>query len=647
MHDGAELREVAPDLEPIITGRTEVSALHPASEIRRETVWVAMRDGVRLATDLYLPPRTSAPAVAGRTPYGRASRAKALLGFAQRGYIVISQDCRGTGDSEPDCWDFYVYEREDSVDFVEWVTQQRWFAGFLGSYGGSYVGGTQWCMAMHPSMSAIAPEVAGVGVVPATRPRFYMFVNAYSLSVGKGADKLPIGREELEKQMLEETLAGGYFNEALTVPFSEALLERHPDLGALPHREAQRRLWERYSASPPAERAALIKVALGEETITFASMEALSAVFGHQISSDAHMLPRARDSEVFQSLQAPALLITGWYDWGLDDTLATWELLNFEGREPVRSRSRLLITPGAHNVAGYHEGHEQHSELDRIYRTEHILDLLLHWYETVREEAFDSWPAVVYYMMGANEWRATSAWPPEAEICQLYLAADGQLTPETPPEQSGPDTFTYDPEDPTPTVGGSILSYVYPAGSVDVSEVQQRADVLTYTTASLDHDLDVVGPLHLILYASSSALDTDFSARISDVFPDGRAIQLQTATLRARFRNRTGDPALLEPGQIYCFEIDMWATANRFTAGHCLRIDIASADFPRFDRNTNRGGTTGPPIAAEQTIYHDADHPSHIRLPIIDVVTRAPSLRNVVLPSVSHEGTHRHRQAWV
>jgi predicted acyl esterase len=533
--------------------------------------------------------------------------------------VVVSQDCRGTGDSEPDYWDFYVYEPEDSADLVEWIAKQGWFDGFLGSFGGSYIGGMQWCMAMHPAMSAIVPQVAGLGVVPATRPHFHMFSNAYARSVGKGADKVAIGYDEMERRMVDETLAGGYFNEPLYAPFSPALLERYPELRSLPPGQARRRLYERYCSLPPAQRAELIKLAIGTEHITIVEVEALHAIFGHRISPDAHILPRAREPEMFQSLHAPALMITAWYDWCLDDALATWASLMREAREPVRSRSRLLITPSAHNMPGYHEGREEHPELDRVYRSTEILELLLLWYSAVREDALDSWPEVIYYLMGANEWRAASAWPPpEAETHLLHLGADGTLTNDPPQEPLAPDRYTYDPEDPTPTMGGSIVSYVYTPGSVDVSAVQQRPDVLTYTTAPLERDLDVVGPLRLILHASSSAVDTDFSARLSDVFPDGRAIQLQSVTLRARYREPYGDPELLEPGRVYALEITMWPTANRFTAGHRLRLDISSADFPKYDRHTNRCREPGAPIPAEQTIYHDPDHPSHLIVSVLD-----------------------------
>jgi uncharacterized protein len=605
------LEDVALPLEALLARRTDVASAHTASAIRRETVRIPMRDGVCLATDLYLPAVQPAPAIAVRTPYGRAEHADLLIAFATRGYVAVAQDCRGTGDSEPDFWDYYVYESEDSIDFVDWVTGQKWFDGFLGSIGASYFGGTQWCMAIHPAMSAIAPEVSGLGVVmhPA---REYMFLDAYVRTIGEGEDKVAVDVDELEHLMHEQTLAGGYFNDPIHWHPPRSLSERYPQLRGLSSVQAQCWLREHYARLSSARRAEFLRLAVDEATVTVAGIAALSSV----IPYDAHLLPRVREADLVQSLQAPALMITGWYDWFLDDSLTTWEFLTREAREPVRSRSRLLITPSAHNAPGYHEGREDHPELERTYRTEEIGALLLHWHDSVRADTLDSWPAVIYYLMGANEWYASSRWPPaDAEIRELHLAATGGLLRCAPRSPSEPDSYVFDPRDPTPTVGGSIISHVYTPGSVDVSEVQRRSDVLTYTTDVLERDLDVVGPLRLILYASSSALDTDFYARISDVFPDGRAIQLQNGMRRAR--NRDGEPELLEPGRVYRFEIDMWATANRFKAGHRLRLDVSSADFPRFERNSNRGGEPGPPIPAKQTIYHDPGHPSKLLVPVI------------------------------
>ena len=410
-------------------------------------------------------------------------------------------------------------------------------------------------------------------------------------------------------------MASGFFNEPLSPPFTVALLGRYSELKTLDRAQAKRWLWERYCGLGCAQRVEFIKDACGSKNVSILEIESLPAVFGHGISHDALTLPEVDRAKLCRSIRSPILLQTAWYDWGLNDALATWEMVRREAPEAVRARSRLIIGPGAHNLPGYHEGSEGSPELFNSHR--YNVELLLCWYEAVRQESTDQWPTVIFYLMGANEWRVADDWPPRGAQSELYLGPGGALTVAPPSQLTTADSYTYDPSDPTPTVGGSIVSYLYPVGSVDVSRVQERSDVLTYTTQTLELDLDVVGPLRMILYASSSAVDTDFAARLSDVFPDGRAIQLQNGVLRARYRDLEGEPELLEPGRIYRFEIDMWATANRFKAGHRLRVDISSADFPRFDRNSNRGGEPGDPIPARQTVYHDADHPSHLLFSVL------------------------------
>jgi predicted acyl esterase len=613
-HATQRLANVAPELYRLLKrGVLETPAKYAVSQIRCETVKVRMRDGICLATDVYLPPTVPGPAVAVRTPYSRGMDALAwvLLSLARRGYVGISQDCRGTGESEPDSWDYYMYEPEDGYDFVEWVSQQSWFDGFLGSSGGSYSGQTQWQMAMHPRMSTIVPGVSGLGAGVNTA-RLHMFMNAYARSIGKGEGKVTVPFWELEAQMKVDTWATGYFNEPLHLPLADELLRRFPHLRALSPTQAKQWLWEYYCSLPCAGRAQLVKQVMGVQSVTTVEMEALPGVFGQSISHDRHTLPHPRPDELIQQMHAPVLMRTGWYDWALNDALATWDLLMRAAPEPMRSRCRLFIGPNSHNGTGYHEGMGEHPELHQAYGLATSTEMLLHWYAAVREDAVAAWPVVIFYLMGANEWCTASAWPPkEARKLALHLGSQGALLYTAPAGESPADQYTYDPRDPTPTVGGSILSTVYLPGSVDVSSVQQRPDVLTYTTPPLRQDLDVAGPLSLTVYASSTAVDTDFSARLCDVFPDGRAIQLQSGILRARFRNLES-PELLEPGKLYRFEIDMWATANRFKAGHRLRLDISSADFPRYDRNSNLGGKSGDPIPARQTIYHDAEHPSHL-----------------------------------
>lgn len=614
------LRDEWPELERLLTVNADPPPRFAESEIGRKTLNVVMRDGIRLATDLYLPPLEKAPTIIERTPYGRRKRPESLTGLSRQGYVVVVQDCRGTGDSEPNIWDYYVHEPDDSFDTVEWASQQPWYDGFLAGCGGSYLASTQWCMAAHPLMSTIVPEVGGLGV-EFSSARLYMFLNAYVRSVGKGAGKIAASYTEIERDMLAETLAGGYFNDSISDALSGHLLALDPALASLPIADAKRAIWQCYVSASPTRRLELLKQILKTDGFSYEDMEHLVSGFGQGVAIGAHSIPHACAADLAAAIRAPALIVSGWYDWNLGDTLASWNALMRDGQDGVRMASRLLITPSAHNKPGYHEGEEAYPELRRNFRTPDITGILLHWYQSARAGNVADWPKVIYYLMGANEWRSATAWPPpESRPASLYLAPNGALTLDR-AGQAAAQTYIYDPTDPTPTVGGSIVSAVYPPGSADVSDVQTRGDVIVFTTPPLATDLDVVGPLRVILYASSTAVDTDFVARLSDVFPDGRALQLQNGILRTRYRKSSITPELMEPGTIYELEIDMWATANRFLAGHRLRVDICSADFPRFDRNANRGGEPGPPSSAAQTVHFGAGHPSRL---IISVMGPGP-----------------------
>ncbi|GAA4090737.1 hypothetical protein GCM10023066_27600 [Nocardioides kongjuensis] len=581
---------------------------------------------MRLATEVYLPPVGAAagvPTLTLRTPYGRTSTRDTAVELARRGFAVVAQDVRGTGDSEPGSWDFTIHESDDGIDLVEWITRQSWYDGFIGGLGGSYLGGTQWCLARHPLMSAIAPEVGDPGRQRSNGVRPHLFVDAYSTSVGHGADKVDVDFTERERQMRAETAAGGFFNEPLHGRLSDGLLERYPHLRRLAPLDARRWLWRQLCALDAVGRADLLRTALGKAVdgdvgVSYADTFALNGVFPPEMSGEAYLLPRVEEWELYQEVHAPPMIVTGWYDWGLGPSLESWELLQAHARPGVRERSRLVITPAAHNMPGYLEGVEEHPELDRHYRTSSIVDLLVHWYDAVRTDTVARIPRVTYYLMGAHEWRTTESWPPPgASSMTLHLGAGGRLLAEPPPADSPPDDYVYDPLDPTPTVGGSIVSDVFRPGSVDLTSVQARPDVLVYTSQVLRADLDVVGPLRVTLHAASSARDSDFVVRLSDVFPDGRAILLQSGMVRARYRDLAQGPSLIEPGVVHRYDIDLWATANRFRAGHAVRIDICSADFPRFERNANLGGEQGEPVPARQVVHHDATHPSRLHLTVL------------------------------
>jgi hypothetical protein len=574
-----------------------------------------MRDGVRLATDIYRPGTGVLPTIVMRTPYGRRTNPEAIGIFASRGYAVVAQDCRGTGGSEPDEWDCYVYEREDSYDLIEWIVQQAWYDGFICGYGSSYLAGTQWCMANHPAMTAIVPEVGGLGL-RSHLARYHTFVNAYSRSVGKGVDKSEINYAELEKELLSETLNSGYYEQPISETVPSGAIARFPSVAGLELEEARRALWVAYCDLSPADRANFIKEILDTDNITLGNLEDLVSVFGPMISVDSHMYAHGSSKELVEAIHAAPLIIAGWYDWYLDDLIATWEAIQRFGKSHTRASARLIIAPSSHNVAGYHEGENEYPELKRSFRGLDIIDVLASWYDTSRKQKFGEWPKVIYYLMGANEWCISSSWPPaEVRTIDFYLAEDGKLSTDPPTNSVGCDEYYFDPTNPTPTVGGSLLSFVYRPGSADLSAVQRRCDVLTYSTNPLSSELDVVGPMKAIIYVRTDVLDTDFFVRLSDVFPDGRAIQLQSGMVRTRFRTDSR-PRKLNPNEIYRLEVDLWATANRFREGHAIRIDISSADFPRVDRNPNTGARGLPPLKATQRIYRTRDKPSHVTLPI-------------------------------
>lgn len=611
---------VSDDLQYALKSKdVRTPAQFAAADVKIETVFVTMRDGVKLATDLYLPPKTPAPVIAVRTPYGRDGDALVapFMAFARRGYVVAVQDLRGTGDSEPEDHDFYMFEPQDGYDFVEWVSAQDWCDGFIGSLGGSYVGQVQWPMATHPKMTTIVPEVSGIGVGTKTAS-LHMVVNALAHTIGHGEEKTDLPHWQVEPMMLDETLATGFFNEPFVHPMLGELTDSFPALKDLSPVEAQAWLWAHYCSLSCPERAEFVRELTGSPHVTIVDAENIGPLFGQGISLDRHTLPSADPTQQVADFQAIPLLRTGWYDWFINDALATFELLRKHAPEPLRSQARIIITPSSHNSVGYKERMGEHPELQHNHWSN--VDFTLRWYQTVRDGSIDEWPRVIYYLMGANEWRSADDWPlPEAVDTPYYLGANGTLSTTPSQEHQAVDQYVYDPLDPTPTVGGSIVSWVYPPGSVDVSAVQQRNDILTYTTEPLAQDIDVVGNLRAVLHASSSAVDTDFAVRLSDVAPDGRAVQLQNGLLRARYRELGRGAEPLVPGEIYPLEIDMWVTANRFKAGHRIRVDISSADFPRFDRNTNLGGAPGDPVPATQTVHRDASHPSHVLLPIIPV----------------------------
>jgi hypothetical protein len=250
-----------------------------------------------------------------------------------------------------------------------------------------------------------------------------------------------------------------------------------------------------------------------------------------------------------------------------------------------------------------------------------------HWLKG-EQTGVEDWPPLRIFVMGKNLWRDEQQWPLERTQYTPYyfhsqgsantLNGDGTLNAKK-PEQEPDDGYVYDPEDPVPTLGGCNLGRV-PIGPHDQTEAEQRKDVLVYTSEAMTNDLEVTGPVKVVLYATSNATDTDWTAKLVDVYPDGRAINLCDGIIRARYRQSLDEPTPIEPGKLYRYEIDLWVTSNVFLPGHKIRVEISSSNFPRFDRNPNTGHAFGADAelqTAEQTVHHAGEHASHIVLPVI------------------------------
>ncbi|MEO8370422.1 MAG: CocE/NonD family hydrolase [Candidatus Solibacter sp.] len=552
-------------LAPLATGA-------PKPVVKYLSVPVAMRDGVRLFANVYLSSENAkVPAILVRTPYGKGADITAhYQAFVEHGYAIVVQDVRGRYESEG-AFQPLTQEVHDGDDTLNWIARQPWSNGKIGMMGGSYVGIVQWkaALANNPHLKAIFPVVSGYDDY---RDRYY--------STG-GALKLG---NRLE-WMAENLRAPGYHQD-----FGKFVLHlpvRSADVAALG--------W----TSP-----------MYREIIEHPAFDN----FWRAISTREHL----------EKVRIPVFSVGGWYDNFVQSDLEAYAALS--KRSGV---NRVLVGPWPHNMSAVLEHGDFGSD-----STAPVRSLQIEWFDQWlmgKDSKLMSNPPVKVFVMGANKWREETAWPPVDARSHVFflesagqansLAGDGGLTEKT-PRSTATDRFLFDPYTPVPTRGGAVCCNprIFPWGPMDQRGVEQRKDVLVYTTKPLKHHLEVVGPIQAVLYVASSAKDTDFTAKLVDVFPDGKALNLTDGILRLRYRNSLEKPELAVPGQIYRIAIDAGVTGNVFLKGHRIRLEISSSNFPRFDRNANTGGPVeqaGKLVTATQTIYHDAAHPSALILPVI------------------------------
>ncbi len=598
-------------------------------------VSATMPDGVKLAADIYYPALDGARVAAGtfpvileRTPYNKAAPAQVTKGkyFARRGYVCVIQDVRGRFASEGE-WYAFAKEAEDGYATVEWLGTQPWSTGKVGTMGDSYAGSDQ------SALATLNPPHLATMVVAVGAANYY-----HSSMRHNGA---------LEQRFLiyafrmAATSKEAEADPALKTALQQVLMEKVPELVRRFPLKAGTTLLRRL---PSYERWAM-------DVLTHADYDDYWKGFRGYTPGEYHD----------EHADVPTLYWGGWYDSYARNTPESYVRLSALKQSP----QYLLMGPWTHGQ--YEVTHA--GDLD--FGTEahvHYLDMKLlwfdHWLKGLRSEVVD-WSPVRFFTMGSGDgrrviqgapggprdfpgrihhggyWRSAPDWPlPETRYTPYYLHGGGVLSPDKPEAgASAASRFTFDPRNPVPTIGGGISAVddtMQPGGfdqrgradffgCQDTLPLNARPDVLTFQAPPLDEAFEVTGPIEMRLWASSSALDTDFTAKLIDVYPpstehpDGLAINITDSIIRARYRNGYEKPALLTPGQAYEFVFFLYPTSNVFKAGHRVRLDISSSNWPRFDVNPNTGGPLGVEQRhelAHQTIYHDPAYRSHVVLPV-------------------------------
>ena len=567
-----------------------------------KNVDVPMRDGVVLRADVYRPAGEGTfPVLVQRTPYNKemwlvVAPTLDPVRAAAAGFVVVIQDVRARWASGGGVFFPYRDEEPDCADTIAWAAAQPWSAGVVGCYGLSYMGGNTWMGAAsgHPSLRAISPTTAPNSFY---QNNFWRDGVMQLATVVSWALRLigPAALIRSGKQLPE--LGARLVALADALDGFDALVREQP-LNALSagHKE--------------------------DETFIPFLYELMK-----------HPVPDAwTDSILFndrhESVKVPALIIAGWYDMLLGADLQHYQGMRERGgSELARENTRMIIGPWSHamflNMVGQVDFGFRSSGLFMDLK-EDLTTLQLRWFKRWlcdEDTGIDREARVRVFVQGVNRWRDEDDWPPERmELTPWYLGAGGRFGPTLAATDEPPDSYVYDPLDPCPTCGGNLLMPPqYSPGPVDQAPIMGRHDVLVYTSAPLDGELTLMGPVRARLFASTSALDTDWVMKLCEVRADGKTLNICDGVVRASYqcaRNGQG----FAPGEVVEWQLDLLATAIVIPAGHRLRVLVSSSDFPRYDRNPNTGeraAEASSTVSALQRVYHDEHHPSQIILPLV------------------------------
>jgi putative CocE/NonD family hydrolase len=564
-----------------------------------KNVAMKTRDGVTLRADIYRPAADGQyPVLLARTPYNKDGFAIFGERAVARGFVVVAQDVRGRYASEGE-WYPLKHEIDDGYDTVEWAAALPNSNGKVGMFSGSYLGATQMLAAIGrpPHLAGICPIVTASNYHENWFYQGGAFEQWFSESWTSGLAQDTYDRELREAS---NALAGDRILPLSKFPVFN--LKAVPDGAGL--------------------------------------TRSLAPYFQDWLDHPAYdnYWKQWSIEENFDKIQVPALTIAAWYDIFQDGSLRNYMGMKAHaGTEAARNGQRLIVAVGGHSGWSRKVGEVDFGPDAPFDENDYVLD----WYDYLflgKQNQFASGKPVRIFVMGENKWRDEEEWPlkraKETRYSlfgrQLANGANGVsgngglLEPGVLTRTSGSpsDTYTYDPVNPVPTVGGPLCcdSEHLAPGPRDQKDVETRPDVLVYSTSPLESDIEVTGPVTLDLYASSTAVDTDFTAKLVDVWPNGFAQNLTEGILRASYRESTSQAKPIVPGQVYEYKINMWSTSNVFLKGHRIRLEISSSNFPRFDRNLNTGkfaSTDSKFVKATNTILHDFTHPSALILPMV------------------------------
>ncbi|WP_434049276.1 CocE/NonD family hydrolase [Marinobacter salarius] len=558
---------------------------------RARNVMVPMRDGVKLATDVYRPLGNKRhPVVYIRTTYG-GIEFSTVRHFVRHNYAVIVQHVRGRFYSEGRYKSPYWTAKQDGYDTIEWLVEQPWSTGKIGTFGCSYLGESQIILAAanHPNHIAMIASGAGgaAGKVKDTFGYFGVFEN-------------------------------GVLNLASSLGWFTA--EGAKDFKVTPRPDDYEERMRTYMTHLPVS-------GIADRIVPYET--GFDDIIRHPLTD------KWWDEEGYthpdDEFSVATLHINDWFDQTAHNTFKLAEHMAENARHPRAKSQPVLIAPGVHCGAGkLKPGEVTIGEMSFDYAGKDFRQTYIDWFDHwLKDKPTALPPPFEYYSIHSGEWDTSEQWPPASTSDQrFYFMPDDRLVEEADlnnnPEQSGEvyDEFTYDPLDPVPTLGGPICCTYRPEdkpGPLDQRPLKSRQDVLVYSSEPLEEDLELVGNANVVLYVSTNAPDTDFTVKMVDQYPDGRAFNLQDDVVRLRYRNGIDNPSPVEPGRIYRVELEMRPIAYRFRKGHRLEFHISSSNFPRLARNLNTGKdeySDSDTFVATNRVYFGGDTPSSVALPI-------------------------------